>query len=311
VAWSSDGGAKADAPAPRCRIERAPLGYRLVGEGLLVWEATLREAMERREELEWPGWRYPPLPPPRGPASVPFAGVVYGPVASRRLGRSLGVNLTPPGCRVCSFACAYCEFSREPQPGSRAPWPPPDGVAAELGEALSRVGPIDSITISGHGEPTLHPRFEAAVSAILGEVQRARPQTPVRILTNGSRAVRPEVRRALDRLDERIVKLDSDAERVNRPAADAPLGALLHALWLLRDVTLQSCFVDGAISNVGEGAVREWADLVGELEPRGVQIYTIDRPAAQAGVRPVCAARLEEIAALLRWRMGIEAEVYA
>jgi wyosine [tRNA(Phe)-imidazoG37] synthetase (radical SAM superfamily) len=311
MASSSYEGADVDAPAPRWRVERAPLGYWVLGDGLTIWEATLDEAVERREELEWPGWRYAPLPPPPGLPSTPFAGVVYGPLASRRLGRSLGVNLLPAGRRVCSFACAYCEFSREPERGSRARWPTPDDVAAALGEALSRVGPIDSITISGHGEPTLHPRFDAAVSAILGEAQRAGPQTPVRILTNGSRAVLAHVRRALDRLDERIVKLDADAERVNRPARDAPLGALLHALSLLRDVTLQSCFVDGAISNVGGGAVREWADLVAELEPRGVQIYTLDRPAAQADVRPVSAARLEEIAALLRSRTGIEAEVYA
>jgi wyosine [tRNA(Phe)-imidazoG37] synthetase (radical SAM superfamily) len=133
----------------------------------------------------------------------------------------------------------------------------------------------------------------------------------VRILTNGSGAVCPDVREALDRLDERIVKLDADLVRVSRPSGRAPLGAIVSGIVFLRDVTLQACFVEGAVSNTGGEAIRDSVYLVREINPRAVQIYTIDRWAAHARVRPVAPAHLEEIACSLRARTGIEASVYS
>jgi len=301
------------APVPRYRIERSERGYRVVGEGLLIWGPTLIEAVERREELEARGWQRILLPRLAGVAfpSLDFGGVVYGPVASRRLGRSLGLDLTPPGCRVCSFSCVYCEYATGSREGPGVRWPTPGDIAAALNHALSCAGPLDSITISGHGEPTLHPRFGAVVATILAESRRARPRVPVRILTNGTRILRAEVRGALNLLDERIVKLDAAAERVCRPGGRSPLGGVVASMAVLRDVTLQSCFVQGEIANTSPDALREWVDLVAEVRPRGVQIYTIDRPAPAFEVRPVALAELEEIACFLRAGTGIEATVFA
>jgi wyosine [tRNA(Phe)-imidazoG37] synthetase (radical SAM superfamily) len=262
-------------------------------------------------ELEAPGWREPLAPPIRGERTVPLESIVYGPVASRRLGRSLGLNLTPPGCRVCNFRCAYCAYAQSPARHRAARWPAPEEVGGALAEALAKAGSLDSITISGAGEPTLHPRFPDVVARILTEAHRARRRVPVRILTNGSGAVRPDVREALDRLDERIVKLDADPVRVCRPSRRHPLGAILLGIGFLRDVTLQSCFVEGATSNTAKGAIRDWVHLVREIDPRAVQIYTIDRRPANSRVRPVAPAHLEEIACLLRAQTGIEACVYA
>ncbi|HYB12640.1 MAG TPA: radical SAM protein [Myxococcota bacterium] len=297
----------------RYHIERSEQGYRVVGEGLLIWEPTLIEAVERREELEESGWCHVLLPRPTAgvSSSHDFEGLVYGPVASRRLGRSLGVDLTPPGCRVCSFNCVYCEYATGLREDRGVRWPTPGDVGAALNQALLRTGPLDSITISGHGEPTLHPHFGAVVAAVLAESRRSRPRVPVRILTNGTRVLRAEVRAALDRLDERIVKVDADAERVCRPGHRSPLGAIVASLATLRDVTLQSCFVQGEVGNTSAAALREWADLVAEVRPHGVQIYTIDRPARAFDVRPVSAAELEEIACSLRAWTGIEAQVFA
>ena len=295
---------------PRFWIERGPVGYRVMGAGFEDWEPTFAEATAWREELEWSGWRRALLPPIEGAGqgAPPCGSVVYGPVASRRLGRSLGVSLTPPGARVCSFDCVYCEVCGETR---RSGWPPPDSIEAALADALTQAGPLDSITISGDGEPTLHPRFAAAVAAVLRVARRSRPRVPVRILTNGGSAVRAEVRAALDRLDERIVMLDAAAERVDRPAPDCPLGAIIYALSLLKDVTVQAFFIDGIVSNVGNMAVREWVDLVRELRPRAVQICTIDRPPWKCDVRSVSQQQLEEIACLLRDRTGIDAGVFA
>ncbi len=302
----------AGAPLPRYRIERSERGYRVVGEGLLIWEPTLIEAVERREELEAPGWRHALLPRVGGrmSSSPEFAGIVYGPIASRRLGRSLGLDLTPPGRRACSFDCVYCEYAVGLREGPGSHWPTSGEIASALSHALTRTGPLDSITLSGHGEPTLHPRFGEVVAALLAEARRSNPYVPVRILTNGTRIYRPEVRHALNLLDERIVKLDAAAEQVCRPGQRTPLGAVVAGLSGLKDVTLQSCFIQGEVSNTGAAVIREWVDLVAEIRPRGVQIYTIDRPAPAFDVRPVSGAELEEVACLLRESTGIEACVF-
>jgi len=234
-----------------------------------------------------------------------FEPLIYGPVLSRRLGLSLGLDLTPVGCRVCNFDCVYCLYPRRRERRERPRWPTPEAVAMSLREALLRTGSLDSITISGHGEPTLHPRFREVVDTILAVARRLRPATPVRILTNGSRAVLPEVRAALDLLDERIVKLDAELERMSGQGAG--YGAILYGLLSLRDVTLQSCFVEGSASNTSENSIREWTDLVAEMRPRGVQIYTIDREPADSDARPVTAGHLARVARRLEERTGIEA----
>jgi wyosine [tRNA(Phe)-imidazoG37] synthetase (radical SAM superfamily) len=296
--------------SPRFRIERSPVGYRVVGDGFLDWEPTLGEAASWREAMESPGWRRNRLPPiPGGGRGVPPGeAIVYGPVRSRRLGRSLGVRLTPPGAHVCSFDCVYCELRGGTR---RNGWPSVDAIEAALADRLPQLGRIDAITISGDGEPTLHPDFPAVAEAVLQAAAAHRPGVPVGILTNGSRAVRPEVRRALDRLDECIVMVDAAAERIDRPAGDCPLGAIVYGISLLRRVTVQACFVDGWVSNVDRAAVRQWVELVRELRPRKVQITTIDRPAWKCDARPVPREQLEEIACLLRDRTGVEASVFA
>ncbi len=293
----------------RFHIERAGMGYRVVGTGVVLWEETLGEAAERREELEnWnlgdPPGADLPLGPPERPESL-----VYGPVVSRRLGRSLGLNLTPPGCRVCSFECVYCEFGREPSERGAA-WPTPGTVRSALSTALQGVGPLDAITLSGHGEPTLHPRFSDVVAEVVAEVRRSRPGLPVCVLTNGSTVMDLTVRRALDNVDRCIVTFDAASERVDRPRHEIPPDEKIAALSALREATLQACFIEGAISNCDVDSIRDWADEVGRIEPASVQIYTIDRQPADAQIRPADPGTLEEIACLLRERTGIEADVF-
>lgn len=298
-------------PGSGHRIERAGTGYAVLSHQVRIWVPTLTEAKAARDELEQPGWRRAALPCLGGRRSRPPGAVVYGPVVSRRLGNSLGVNLMRPGRSVCSFHCVYCEFPRRHCRDPYGDWPTPAAVAAGLAHALPRCGPLDSITVSGSGEPTSHPDFAAVVGQVLAEARRARPDVPVRILTNGATTVRPEIRRALDQLDERIITLDAAAERVDKPDADSPLGGVVYGISLLRDFSLQSCFIDGRVSNVEDETVRQWADLVGELEPRRVQIFTVSRRPAFADIHPVPEDQLEEIACTLRARTGIEARVFA
>jgi wyosine [tRNA(Phe)-imidazoG37] synthetase (radical SAM superfamily) len=301
---------RAIADAPRYRVERVKKGYRVVGEGLMVWEETFAEASRRRDELD-PGRSFHPPPPPvpRSPSEQPD-GIIYGPVASRRLGRSLGVNIAPPGCRICTLDCVYCEFGGRGGHERSARWPTPGAVGSALANRLDRVGELDSVTISGYGEPTLHPRFAFVVAEVVSQVRHQRPHLGVRILTNGSQSARESVRRALDLLDERIVKLDASMESVCRPQSSQAFGKSFVGMRLLRDVTLQSCFIHGSISNTDDRAVRNWIDTVRAVRPRAVQLYTINRPPADDEIRPVSRDQLEEIACHLRSRSGIDATVF-
>jgi wyosine [tRNA(Phe)-imidazoG37] synthetase (radical SAM superfamily) len=292
-------------------IERGVTGYIVRGDDASVWRPTLGSALEVRDAMEPLKSQRRPLPRPPGRRSRPPGAVVYGPVQSRRFGRSLGVNLMRPGLTECAFRCVYCEYPRQSCPDPLGDWPTPAGVAMALERAFTRFRQLDSITISGCGEPTRHPQFSTVVGGVLYVARRAQPGVPVRILTNGERAFRPEVRTALDRLDERIVTLDAAPESADRPSARAPLGGIVQGISLLRDFTAQSCFFDGAVSNVGDAAVRDWAELVGELRPRSVQIFTLSRRPAAVDVQPVAPDQLEEIACVLRARTGIEGVVFA
>jgi len=237
-------------------------------------------------------------------------GIIYGPVSSSQFGRSLGVDPLPPPYRVCTYDCVYCAFRHLP-PGLRGTrWPTPGEVGSALANALPEAGQLDSITLSGHGEPTLHPRFGSLVAEVLSAARHARPGVPVRIVTNGSMVCHEDVRRALDLLDERIVKLDAGAERVCRPDACHPLGAVIAALPRLRDMTIQSCFIEGVVENTDADSVQEWVDLIGELQPQAVQIYTPSWLGGEADVVPAPGWRLDEIAAQLEEQSGIHPSVY-
>jgi wyosine [tRNA(Phe)-imidazoG37] synthetase (radical SAM superfamily) len=237
-------------------------------------------------------------------------GIVYGPVSSRQLGRSLGVDPLPPPFRVCTYDCVYCTFRRLP-PGPRGTrWPTPGEIGSALANALPEAGDLDSITLAGHGEPTLHPRFGSLVAEVLSAARHARPGVPVRVVTNGSTIGHEDIRRALDLVDERIVKLDAGGERVCRPDASHPLGVAIAALPRLRDLTIQSCFIEGPVDNTDPDSVQEWVDLVAELKPQGVQIYTPLRLECEADVVPAPGWRLDEIATQLEKYSGIRPSVY-
>ncbi len=239
-----------------------------------------------------------------GPAPLlPLIGsTVYGPVRSRRLGWSLGVNLLPAETKVCTFNCVYCQYGWT-MAGSvpRAAWPSPTQISTALERALASpdtAGRIDRITLAGHGEPTMHPDLAAIVAAIR-EVRRCRaPQAKVSILSNGTRAHLPEVRVALDQLDECYVKLDAgDQDTMRRVNASAfPIATLIATLRSLRVVVLQSMFVEdpkGRAGNTSPACVQSWLDTVLGI-PTGRRPPLHPGPRARphpAAARGACTAR--------------------
>lgn len=233
--------------------------------------------------------------------ATPFAGaIVYGPVHSRRLGRSLGIDLLPPRSKLCELDCPYCDCGFTTARAPRARWPSPDETAQALRRALERQAtPPDWITLSGRGEPTLHPRFAGVVDRVLAARAALAPTVRVAILSNGVAADTPRVRDALLRLDARIMKLDpGPAELVNGVNVDRE--RIARSYRALKPVTVQAMVVRGrGWDGSSEASIRAWLALVALAEPEAVQLTTLARPPADSLVENVSRERLLELAAAI------------
>jgi wyosine [tRNA(Phe)-imidazoG37] synthetase (radical SAM superfamily) len=243
---------------------------------------------------------------------------VYGPVRSRRLGRSLGINLFPGRRKLCTLDCLYCQYGWT-KPGGPARLDvqrllAPEEILAAVGEALEAMDePPAWLTFSGNGEPTLHPRFPEIVEGLLPLRDRLAPAAGTAILSNSSEAGRPEVRAALARLDLRVMKLDVGTEaafrRFNRPAPGITLAGILEGLRKIENLTLQSLFAAGEGGNLDPRHVEAWVDTAASRSPLRVQIYTLARESPARALAPAPAGELERLRDRLLAR-GVAAEVF-
>jgi len=247
------------------------------------------------------------------------AGIVYGPVRSRRLGLSLGVNLMPTAYKLCPFNCVYCQYgwsrlSRLDLSPHADELPSPQDVERAVAEALGAGPAADYITFSGNGESSVHPAFPEIVDRVIRVRDRLLPSVRTCILSNAAGVLRPEVRQAVSRLDRAVLKLDAGDEEtfraVNRPCPGLGLGDLLEGMRRLDRFETQTLFTDGDVENVSDARREAWIACLGELKPERAQIYSLDRPPAHAGLRAVDAGRLREIAAEARARTGVIVEAY-
>ncbi|MFH1176795.1 MAG: radical SAM protein [Acidobacteriota bacterium] len=249
---------------------------------------------------------------------APKRSAVYGPVCSRRLGRSLGINLLPPGRKMCTFDCLYCQYGWSDMAAlerlDAQPLPSVDSVLGELEAALLQLAePPAYLTFSGNGEPTLHPHFPALVDGVIALRNRLCPGARTAILSNSARVAWPAIRAALSRLDLRVMKLDAGDEvtfaRVSRPGPGIRLAEVVDGLTSLRDVTLQSLFAGGPAGNAGASSVAAWLDAVVRIAPVGVQIYTLARDTPSRLIEALPAERLDAIAEAVRAR-GFPAQAF-
>ncbi|MBN2288383.1 MAG: radical SAM protein [Candidatus Glassbacteria bacterium] len=247
------------------------------------------------------------------------AGIIYGPIDSRRLGRSLGINILPTSKKVCTFDCLYCQYGfttcrYESETLKQFELPGTEQVTTELGQALALAGELDAITLAGNGEPTLNPQFAGIARAVAGLRDRLKPGVPVCILSNASTLDRADVREGLKYVDRKVMKLDAGTQKlysaINRPSAGLKIDAVAGHLAGMEGVEIQSLFFEGPLSNADEVSVASWLDLLGRIGPAAVQVYTLDRTPADNSLRPVGRSRLEEIAAAARKRLP-QAEVRA
>lgn len=251
------------------------------------------------------------------------SGIIYGPVRSRRLGASLGVNILPSRYKLCSFNCLYCQYGWTPKPTLNPTYqtkdlPRPREVSDALEKSLRQIirqrMKLDCITFSGNGEPTLHPDLAEIVAKAKTLRDRYVPQVKLAILSNSSTVGRKEVREALETLDLRVMKLDAGSEelieQLNGPTPPFYLGEIVAGLKKLTGVTLQSLFVQGRVSNADPDSVEDWIQKVTDIQPALVQVYTLDRVPAERRLWKVNRATLEWIAGQVRWRAAVPAEAY-
>lgn len=230
---------------------------------------------------------------------------VFGPIHSRRLGSSLGINLLPQKGKICNFDCIYCEcgWNRDGLQDKTLP------SAADVRNALEDklrslrgegVG-IDSITFSGDGEPTLNPEFPQIIDDTLALRGRYYPEAAVSVLSNATRAHIPEVFKALRKVDNPIMKIDAPtaelAARINNPAPGYDPRKVADALrgfggdFVLQTMFLKSSDFDSSSPEVLDG----WMQIVRDLRPREIMVYTIARPTPQQGLEKFSEEQMRQL----------------
>ncbi len=230
---------------------------------------------------------------------------VFGPIHSRRLGSSLGINLLPRHGKLCTFDCIYCECGWNADGRDDQVLPTAAEVRSALEDKLAAClldgTPIDSITFSGDGEPTLNPEFPRIIDDTLRLRDAYYPGAKVSVLSNASRVHVPEIAAALARVDNPILKIDAPTDglvaRIDRPAPGYRLERVLEALrgfkgdFVLQTMFLRSLDFDSSRPEVLEG----WMDIVRDLRPRKVMVYTIDRPTPAQGLEKFTAAQMRAL----------------
>lgn len=241
-------------------------------------------------------------------------GIIYGPVNSRRLGRSLGINLSPSGYKLCSFNCVYCHYGWTRKLTSsfdtfHDDLPGRVEIDAAVEEALKPGIEFDYITFSGNGEPTLHPDFPELVDDVIALRNLYRPAVKLGLLSNSSGLVHESVRRVVSKIDFPMFKLDAGTEAtfraINRPAKGISFKTIVDGLTSVSNIIIQSVLIDGDPSNVTEAELDAYFGLLTQIKPREVHIYSIDRPVPKSSIALVPPERLEKIAERGRRQTGI------
>lgn len=258
-------------------------------------------------------------------ATFLFDKIIFGPVKSRRLGVSLGINLLPTDVKVCSFDCIYCECGWTPRKRERkAELPSRDEVAQkleiQLQQMLEKDELPDVITFAGNGEPTLHPEFAAIIDDTIALRKRYAPKCRIAVLSNATMLNREAVVEALLKVDDNIQKLDSaiasTVEALDCPMGHFNLDEVIEQLARFEGkLTIQTLFVRGrhkdqTVDNTSPEELEAWLAAIRKINPGQVMIYTIARDTPAQGLEKISKDELNRIAALLKM-IGIPVQVSA
>lgn len=257
--------------------------------------------------------------------TVLFHSTVYGPIHSRRLGMSLGINLMPNDGKICSFDCLYCEAGFNAQGAGNDGVPSRETVKKQLKHKLEQMKAdgqtLDVITFSGNGEPTLHPEFKKVVEDVMRLRTEFFPQAKVSVLSNSTMASKPQVVDALLKVDNNILKLDSAIPHtfiaINRPVSPncLPEGVIADLKRFSGQCVVQTIMIRGEyegkhFDNTTDEELNALLKAYKQINPREVMLYSIDRKTPADNLEKVSKEELEHIAQRFR-DAGITVQVNA
>lgn len=239
-----------------------------------------------------------------------FDSIIFGPVWSRRLGESLGVNLLPANRKVCNFNCIYCECGLTPPETTSSEFPSREEVRKLLSERLHEMKKngeyLNSITFAGNGEPTLHPDFAGIMSDTIEVRNTIFPEAKITVLSNATRAGISHIFDALSKADLNILKLDSAVEntmlRINCPNGNFNLEALIGSLkkfkgkLIIQTLFFRGNFMGNAIDNSTGEEISAWLKVIESIRPECVMIYSLARDTPVQGLERIGAEELAVIA---------------
>ncbi len=256
-------------------------------------------------------------------ATFLFDEVIFGPVKSRRLGVSLGINLLPTDSKVCSFNCIYCECGWNPEKREKkAELPSRELVADRLEQKLKNMlkeGQLpDVITFAGNGEPTLHPRFPEIIDDTIALRNQFAPNCRIAVLSNSTMIHREPVFQALLKIKDNILKLDSaipeTVELLDCPVGSFDLGRTIEQLKRVgRHAIIQTMFLRGTfkgqtVDNTTEEELSAWLKVLNDIQPKQVMIYTVARDTPAEGLEKVSLEQLNQIASRVK-AAGLDVQV--
>lgn len=251
---------------------------------------------------------------------VLFHETIFGPIHSRRLGSSLGVNLSPRDGKICSFDCLYCEAGFNAQGPGTTGFPSREEVYDRLREKLIELKeqgkPLDVITFSGNGEPTLHPRFGEIIDDTISLRNEFFPEVKISVLSNSTRLESPAVCDALKRVDNNILKLDSAIEstmrKIDRPGSrEFTVKRVIEQLKQFSGQgIIQTMLLRGeGLDNTTDDEINALIEAYKQIRPRSIMIYSIDRKTPDETLRAVGKEELTEIALRIEKETGIPVSV--
>jgi len=252
-----------------------------------------------------------------------FDETIFGPIYSRRLGNSLGINLLPCNRKICSFDCVYCEcgwtLNEVEQKGMPERRMVKNLLEKKLIDLINTHNIPDSLTFAGNGEPTLHPNFNEIIDDTITLRNHYFPKAKISVLSNATQINKPEILSALLKIENRILKLDAGSnemfQRINHPSSAITLQDIITGLLSFKgNVTIQTLFLRGNISglpidNTTEKEINLWLEHLKIINPERVMIYPIARNTPLDNIEIISKEELDQIGRKVQ-SLGIETEIY-
>ena len=247
--------------------------------------------------------------------TILFDRVIFGPVKSRRLGNSLGINLLPNDSKLCNYNCIYCEcgwtfHSHQSRKRFHSVLTVLNSLEEKLGSMKNLGDSPDNITFAGNGEPTLHPNFPEIIAGVIELRNEYFPDAKIAVLSNGTMIQKDKIYEALTRVDKNMLKLDTAIDEtykiLNSPPKDFKLADLIKNLERFNgNFIIQTLFLTGLIdgkkiNNTDTKELAAWIDMVSHLKPSMVHIYSLARETPSINLHPVPYEKLMEISNLLK-----------